>query len=324
MSSDRPPQLCDLAESQRGILTASQLVGAGLSRELARSRVRQGRWQRVHRGVYATFSGEPSRESVLWAAVLSAGPGAMLSYRSAAEVEKLTDEASELVHVTIPAQRRVSKTAGLVIHVSARAGQAVHPVRTPPRTRIDETILDLAEASANLDEVIGWVSRGFGRRLTMPDQLRAAMDLRSAMHWRRDLTEMLSQEMQGVLSPLEHRYVRDVERPHGLPSAVRQARTVQNGRRQYRDALYQQFRLAVELDGSLAHPAETRWRDIRRDNAAALDGITTLRYGWIDVAVHPCLVAAEVARILTARGYTRCRPCSPSCPVGLVTESVRS
>jgi Transcriptional regulator, AbiEi antitoxin len=324
MFSDRPPQLSELAESQRGILTASQLAGGGLSRELARSRVRQGRWQRVHRGVYATFSGEPSRESVLWAAVLSAGPGAMLSYRSAAEVDKLADEPSELVHVTIPAQRRVSKAAGLVIHVSARAGQAVHPARTPPRTRIDETILDLAEASASLDEVIGWVSRGLGRRLTKPDQLRAAMNLRSAMHWRRDLSEMLSPEMQGVLSPLEHRYVRDVERPHGLPSAVRQARTGQNGHRQYRDALYEQFLLAVELDGSLAHPAETRWRDIRRDNAAALDGITTLRYGWIDVAVRPCLVAAEVARILTERGYTRCRPCSPSCPVRLVAASTSS
>ena len=36
---------------------------------------------------------------------------------------------------------------------------------------------------------------------------------------------------------LEGRYVRDVERPHGLPTAVRQARTAQIPRSRYVDNL---------------------------------------------------------------------------------------
>jgi very-short-patch-repair endonuclease len=80
--------------------------------------------------------------------------------------------------------------------------------------------------------------------------------------------------------------------------------------------LYEEYGLIVELDGRVAHPGDTRWADIRRDNAAAADGLTTLRYGWLPVAGSPCHVAAEVAKLLIARGYTGARPCSPGCPVG--------
>ena len=46
--------------------------------------MRSGRWQRLQRGVYATFSGEPTRQTALWAALLRAGPGAVLSHQTAA------------------------------------------------------------------------------------------------------------------------------------------------------------------------------------------------------------------------------------------------
>jgi Transcriptional regulator, AbiEi antitoxin len=318
MARDLPPAIRDLAEHQRGILTSHQLARAGISKEQTRTRIRRGRWQRIHRGVYAVFSGEPGRESVLWAAVLFAGPGAVLSYRTAAEADKLVDEVSELVHVTIPVNRRIGRTTGIVVHRSGRVSEATHPVLSPPRTRIEETILDLAEAARTGDEAIGWVLRGLGRRLTRADLLRAAMQLRAKMRWRKELSAVLSDDMQGVHSLLEHRYVRDVERPHGLPRGIRQARFRENGRNRYRDVLIEAYHLAIELDGNLAHPAETRWRDIRRDNAAVVGGIATLRYGWTDVTSGPCLVAAEIATVLKARGYTGCRPCSPSCPVGRI------
>lgn len=170
-----------------------------------------------------------------------------------------------------------------------------------------------------LDDVVGWVTRGLGRRLTTRAKLAAALRQRQLSHWRRDLTELLSEEMDGAHSPLESRYVRDVERPHGFPTAGRQVRFVRAGRRGYRDVLYEAYRLAVELDGSLAHPAESRWRDIRRDNAALAAGISTLRFGWPDIARDPCAVAAQIARVLRQRGPTGCRPCRPGCPVGVLS-----
>jgi len=242
----------------------------------------------------------------------------MLSHRTAAELDKLTDEISELVHVMIPAERRVYMTVGILVHRSSRATEALHPAHAPPRTRIEETILDLTETAATLDEVVSWVACGLGRRRTVPAKLRLAMEQRATLRWRRELAELLSDEIRGVHSALEHRYVRDVERPHSLPRGERQALVKRNGRSQYRDVLYKVHCLLVELDGLLVHPAESRWRDIRRDNAAAAEGFTTLRYGWLDITKDPCRVAAQVATLLSQRGCTQFHPCSPNCPVGLI------
>jgi hypothetical protein len=59
-----------------------------------------------------------------------------------------------------------------------------------------------------------------------------------------------------VHSALEFRYVRDVERRHGLPTAIRQARLTAGSRTRYLDNLYEEAGVAVELDGRVAHPAE--------------------------------------------------------------------
>jgi predicted transcriptional regulator of viral defense system len=155
-----PPELCELAAHQCGILTTEQVVRGGLTRSAIAAHLRAGRWQRIHRGVYATFSGEPGRLAILWAAVLSAGPGAVLSHQTAAELAGLTDRVSDLIHVTVPVERRPAKMGGLVIHYSARALQARHPARLPPQTRVEETILDLANAARTVDDACAWVFRG--------------------------------------------------------------------------------------------------------------------------------------------------------------------
>jgi hypothetical protein len=84
--------------------------------------------------------------------------------------------------------------------------------------------------------------------------------------------------------------------------------------------LYDEYATCVELDGQLAHPAETRWRDIRRDNAVAAAGGATLRYGWMDVTGRACHTAAEVDRALRGRGFPGARPCGPACPVGVTAQ----
>lgn len=311
-----PQQLRELAALQRGILTRAQVLGAGLTKDLIAARLDLGRWQRVYPGIYAAFSGEPSREAVLWAAVLAAGPGAMLSRQTAAELDGLSDLPSSLIHVTVPSERRVRPKPGLVLHYSARASQSVHPVRTPPRTRVEETVLDLWDSSRSLDDAVSWVARSLGRRLTTQAKLRAAVLERAKVHRRALLDELLEPDLAGLNSILEHRYVRDVERPHGLPKGIRQAVAQLNGRKQYRDTLYDKYQLVVELDGRISHPDETRWADIERDNAAAADGLTTLRYGTVALITAPCRVAAEVAKLLTSRGYRGALPCSPGCRVG--------
>ena len=73
---------------------------------------------------------------------------------------------------------------------------------------------------------------------------------------------------------------------------------------------------AVELDGSLAHPDDERWRDSQRDNKAGAQGAQTCRYNWRDVYGDPCGTAALQAQILRRRGWPGTpRPCSARCPV---------
>lgn len=313
MLDDLPESLHELAHFQRGILTTSQARDGGLSRRAISWRLQDHQWQRLHLGVYAVFTGEPDRLATLWAAVLRGGDGAVLSYHTAAELFGLTRRPSSLIHVTIPGDRRVARIPGLAVHVAARSDQARHPTLAPPRTRIEETVLDLAQLAATPDDAYGWVTSALGRRLTTQPLLLDALSLRKRTRWRADLAAALTAEWQGVHSVLEHRYVRDVERRHALPRSSRQVRVRRGTRSQYRDFLYEEHGVAVELDGRAAHPGDTRWDDIRRDNAAGADGIITLRYGWTSISQHPCRVASEVARALRQRGRTDARPCSAAC-----------
>jgi hypothetical protein len=84
--------------------------------------------------------------------------------------------------------------------------------------------------------------------------LRDAMAQRTRMRRRDDLATALVADWDGVHSSLEHRYLRDVERPHALPRGIRQARARRGRRTQYGDVLYDEYAVAVELDGRAAHP----------------------------------------------------------------------
>jgi hypothetical protein len=317
MPNDVPRPLHDLVDLQRGVVSRQQALAAGLSKDLIDSRIERGRWQRLHRGVYTVFTGNPSREAILWAALLRAGPGSALCCETAAELDGLFDRPAALIHVTVPASRRVTRLPGIVVHSRLRAGQAVHPARLPPRTRIEETVLDLCDCAVSLDQALSWFMLALGRRLTTQQILLKAAAERTRLRWRDDLVPLLQPSLAGVHSLLEYLYVRDVEKAHGLPPGDRQAPAIRDQHREYRDVLYDEFALIVELDGKLAHPDERRWADIRRDNAAATGGLITLRYGYREVRLTPCLVAAQVGQVLQIRGWSeKPRRCSSGCPVG--------
>ena len=118
---------------------------------------------------------------------------------------------------------------------------------------------------------------------------------------------------RGIFQIVDHAECRLIGR---LPAARRQVPVTLGGRRRYLDNLYQDYLLAVELDGAAAHPVTERWRDIRRDNSLAGLGMLTLRYSWSDVTSQRCQVAAQIAGVLAQRGWPGpVRRCSPRCPV---------
>ena len=309
-----PAPLRELAEFQHGALAVRQLVAFGLSRRLAEDRVRVHRWQRVHRGVYVVFTGPLPRTTQVWAAVLRAGPGAAASHVTAAELDGLCARKDERIHVTAPVSRRVrGELHGMVVHYAHRLAESRHPSKNPPRTRVDDTVLDLVDISDRARDAEGWVTNAGEKRLTTPDRLASSLMQRKKIRWRPMVEAMLVDVAQGAQSPLELTYLRDVERAHGLPVGSRQVR-IAGSRVIWVDVDYDDYATRVELDGRLGHQGEGRFRDRRRDNRAAVDGVWTLRYGFAETFGSPCEVAAEVALVLRDRGWTGFpRLCGPAC-----------
>lgn len=305
-----------LCSAQGGLLTRAQAREHGWSDTALAWQVRRGRWQKVYYGVYVTFTGSVPWNLRVQAAALRCGPGAVASHQTAAALHGLRDATDdEVIHVTIPAHRRVVADRGLVVHYSHRLALARHPALLPARTRVEDTVLDLIDGSRTTGEVVGWVTCACQRRRTTPARLAEALARRKKIA-HRGLTEALvGQVGEGAESPLEICYLTDVERAHGLPTAVRQRRVVGH-RVIWVDVDLDEFALRIELDGRVGHVEEGAFRDRLRDNQATVAGKATLRYGYTEVFGSACDVAVEVARVCQARGWLgRPRPCGPGCPV---------
>jgi hypothetical protein len=310
------PAMRATIKAQAGIVSRQQLLRNGTNRMTIVSKVKSGQWRQIHHGVYMTFPGELTRQAELWAAVLYAGRGAILSHETAAEILGITDHRAASIDVTVPAPRRVRASHGATIHTSSVAYHRWRPFPGyPPHTFFDETVIDLVDAAEHLDDAIGWVTRALGRRLTQAPFLMAAMSARKRLRWRREVTEFLESSAEGAESVLEYRYDRDVVAAHGLPAADKQmAFTKANGRKGRRDRAYADYRLLVELDGKQYHGDDRRGADQDRDNHAAATGNATLRYGWHDVTLGACESAAQLYAALRQRGYQGpISRCSPGC-----------
>jgi hypothetical protein len=150
--------------------------------------------------------------------------------------------------------------------------------------------------------------------------LRDALADRSRFRWRAWLTEALADAEEGAYFPLERRYLRDVERAHGLPRAQRQSRRTINGKTHYKDNWYPEYGICVELDGVTYHPPEQVQADQDRDNVnLAVDDARTYRFRLVDVTERACDSAAMVAASLRRHGWQgQPHPCCrPGCMVGM-------
>lgn len=317
------PDLVALIRAQAGVVARWQLREYGVPDSAVRTLLDSGRWTVRHPGVYATFSGDLGRTAELWAAVLACSrrpriqpgvrhsPDAVLSHETAAELYGLTDRPSAVVHVTVPdGRRRPVAAPGIRVHFSMHLADRRHPAQSLPRTRVEDTVIDLTQTAPDLDTAIDWLSRACGSRLTTPDRLATALRARKKIRRRRELQYALDDAADGAHNLFELRYHREVERAHGLPAGSRQLRRRLGEGTIYDDVDYGEHATVVHLDGRV-HRHATRFRDMRRDNAAVVDGRDPLRYGWHDVTERPCHVAAQVALILRRNGWTgRPRPCA--------------
>jgi len=190
-------------------------------------------------------------------------------------------------------------------------------MRTPPRLRAAEATLDLVMRASDTYEAVGLIADVTQTRCTDAADIIAVVRGRRRVPGRAELMSVLSDLATGTCSVLEHRFVIDVVRAHGLPDPTRQSPRVvteDGGRREYRDAEWIEQGLVVELDGRQFHDnAYQRDRDLDRDLDDAVGGRAVVRLGWGQVTVRSCRTAARLALLLHSRGWDGTHLSCPDC-----------
>ncbi|HEX2856890.1 MAG TPA: hypothetical protein VHO26_05360 [Propionibacteriaceae bacterium] len=298
-----PPVLVALAAHQSGVVSREQCVDAGMSRRVLDRLLRDRRWTALARGVYLVHDQAAGFEARCWGGVLAGGPRAVVGFEAAARLHGLDVAEPDVVDVFVPHPLRTPLAGPWRFIASERRGRG-----EPPRTLLDETVLDIASRMENEGDVLSLLADVVSGRRTTPARLLAALDERPRVRHRRLVRQVLGDVRDGVHSVLERAYRRDVELAHGLPDGRRQVRLA--GRS---DVLYEEFGVVVELDGRLGHVGAGAFRDLDRDNRNMLSNLLTLRFGHHDVTTRPCDAADQVGRALSARGWDgslhACRRC---------------
>jgi very-short-patch-repair endonuclease len=231
------------------------------------------------------------------AAVLSCGPDAVLSHRSAAALWGLRSTSRADIDVTAPGRSRRGR-AGITLHLVRRLEPGDRERHGGiPVTSVARTLLDLAEVVRPRAR-----ARAFeeAERLRLLD-LRAVGRLLERSNGRRGVGRLrrLAREYRDEPAPTRSDFERDfldLCREHGLP---RPTSNVQLGEYEI-DMLWSRQRLAVELDSRGFHQTRAAFeRDRLRDADLQLAGYRVVRITHRRFTREPAAVAEMLRRMLS-------------------------
>lgn len=315
---DHVPRLLEL---QSGVIARRQLIIAGRRDHEVKRLVRRRDLVPINRGVLVDHTGRPTWLQTAWAAILSASQfdeggeavGACLCAESALRFFQgpgLRQPADQPIHVLIDSARTLRPSPGMVVRRSRQFALRCAG-GYPPRVSYADAVLDVATSATDRGEALAVLARAVGDRRSTADRLLELSRSRSRVRGRAWVERVLADIDAGTCSVLEHGFLNDVVRAHGLRTPQLQRREVTAIGVVYRDAAYQG--LNIEMDGRLHHTAfDNRDADLDRDLVAATMGQRTVRLGWGQVFRRPCRTAAALA-MLIEDSPRRCG--RPSCGV---------
>ncbi len=312
-----PAEIGKYTRSQAGVVSRTQLLMIGCTDAFIRSNIAAGRWSRLLPGVFNTVTGAPSFHAWWWATHLWAGDDSDLHGATALQAWGLMRPNWPIV-IAVPAYRQIRTRAENVEVVRLRQMRPVRfPTGCPATESIEHALLDLASHMKGEHEVMSLLTSVCQKQPATIRKLSAALKGRRRIGHRVLMTEIISEVKDGATTMLEIPAIRRIFRAHGLPSGRGQVREFQEGAVVVRDRVFEQYGLVVEFDGRLGHAdSRGRFRDHRRDNAVAISGRATLRFGWVDVHREACESAAQVVKVLRLRGWAGTPTlCGPSCRI---------
>lgn len=291
------------ARTSAGVLSRRELLDLGLTRWEIRAELRAGRWRAVGRQAVATHTGPLDQRARHRVAVLEAGPRAFLDAWSALAEAGLTGFDGPMIRVSVPRGARVyRRMPGVDIRQTRRwhaddvRGQGI-PCARPEVAAIRGALWAVSEKQAALILCMA-VQQG----LTTPGRL-AEEFLRIKRDRRRGLVHgVLLDLTKGVRALGEREVVRQCRR-RGLPPPSLQVHRRTSAGTFYLDLVWEEWKVAVEVDGVQHSWVENVAPDALRQNALSLDGYVVLRLPLIGLRLEPDSFYGQIGQALRRAGW---------------------
>ena len=263
-----------------------QLMAVGIDDVMVVRWAASGYLHQVHPRVYAVGHLAPSVEGDLWAAVLYAGPGAMLSHATALWWHDLLDKQPWPLQVTTP--RRCRSLRGIRVNGRRTCERILY--KQLPTTTIEQALLDFASVAPH-ERVRHALANADYHQVLHIEALRAIAGCgRAGSVKLRKALERHEPKLARTRSPLEDLFLPLCERA-GLPAP--DINVWIEG--VLVDAVWRERKLVVEPDGRDNHRS---WAQIQRDRANELTlrsaDFDVIRYGWEQVEEQSALVEADL------------------------------
>jgi very-short-patch-repair endonuclease len=268
---------------------------AGLTKDAIYHRLEAGRLHRLHRGVYAVGHVALTQRARELAAVLAAGPNALLSHRSAGALWGLLRSAPE---IEVTTERSRETRSGFTVHRSRRIDPQDRSERDGvPVTSVARTLVDLADVLSER-RIADAFHEAEVQRLFDLQAVHETIERLPGRRGRHKLRRTLS-AYDGLnphtRSEAERRFLKICEE-HDLPKP--EANASIHGYEV--DFVWRAQRLAVEVDGkAVHHTARAFQQDRQRDRALAALGIQVVRVTWRDLDAAAAL--ARQLQVILAR-----------------------
>lgn len=295
-----------LASRQYGLITRAQAYELGVTRAAVARELRNGRWIRERPGVFR-IDGTPSTwQGRMLAFCLAAGPGAVVSHRSAAALWDLDGFGPPgRVDLSLPRGRHLRAT-GVRLHecrdhhLAGATKRQLVPVTGIARTLLDvcAVVDDDFAGLRGLDDarrrgLVGWPE------LWETLVLHARRGRPGVARFRRLLDLRAGKKVpEGVFEALVQRLLVDAELPEFEPGHW----VTVAGHRYRLDLARAEEKVAIECDGRMGHGHERAFEaDPVRDNHLKLAGWLVLHYTWRRLVENPEAIVAEVREALAGR-----------------------
>lgn len=290
-----------MAATQEGLVSRRQVLGLGLTRAEIRANVQARRWQRVGRHVVAVHCGPLVERAPLWVAVLSGGPRAQLDGASSLVAAGLKGFHVDAHRVSVPRGARTFRSAGVDVRQTRRWAASDLVKLGVPRTRNEVAAVRGALWAKSDKQAALLLTMAVQQGIAPADGIgRALLRIKKAPRLS-FLRLIVGDLLDGAHSLAELDFAAEC-RSRGLPEPSRQVvRKGPNGT-YYLDVCWEEWKVAVEIDGIHHAWAPQVVPDALRHNEVTLQHDVVLRLPVLGLRLTPDEFFEQIERALSAAG----------------------